>query len=99
MVEILSKKEIVNKYKVNTSVYAETSDAAIKDKDYKGRKAQAEEVRGMLQDQVKFITDMVKSNDSLISYEELVIFAKRFEFRDENTNETSANVRILWSWY
>ncbi len=92
---VLSKKEIINKYKVNTSVYAETSDAAIKDKDYKGRKAQAKEVRGMLQDQVKFITDMAKSNNSLLGYEELVIFARGLSSGMRTPMRQAANVRYF----
>ena len=49
----------------------------------------------MLQDQVKFITDMVKSNDSLISYEELVIFARGLSSGMRTPMRQAANVRYF----
>ena len=88
-----TRNEIGKMYGVNLNTFKETSDAAIKDKDYEGRLNQAKEAREAVSELVDFYTKRIF--DGQMQFEDLAMLTRMFGSQMSSPMKRAANLAYI----
>jgi len=93
--KVLTRSEIVDKYKIDTTKFKEESDAALDDQDFKGREKQGNENANFVERLSKLYIKKIKDENDSLQYEDLYVLSRMFGSNMKSPMKRAANLRYI----
>ena len=92
----VKNKQTINGVEVDFELFAESSAAALKDRDFAGRKKQAKEARESIDLMMNFMVDKIKDAKSIYSKQDLAMLMASMKSNMQGPIKRAANLKYIY---